>query len=98
MVFENVSLSSDVCEAAGSDADIIIGFGFLVEDGIPKMIVSTRSHTGFNCGAFCRRFGGGGHTAAAGFSVAFQPWTGFLNPYSVVEAFVRRHEEEAEQG
>lgn len=35
---------------------------------------SLRSRDGFDVGAFARQFGGGGHVAAAGFSVPFLPW------------------------
>lgn len=68
-VFEGISLTSDAAEMLGEQVDLVIGFGFTAEAGHPKMIVSTRSHTTFDCAAFAKAHGGGGHTRAAGFGV-----------------------------
>jgi len=46
-----------------------VGFSYKTDEGKPIVIFSTRSHADFNCGAFCKAHGGGGHTKAAGFSV-----------------------------
>lgn len=72
VVFEGLRQTSDAAESIGSDADLVIGFGFRVErDGImqkPKMMLSLRSHTTFDCAVMAMAHGGGGHTKAAGFS------------------------------
>lgn len=44
---------------------VIAEFGGLL---IPRMILSTRSHTTYNCSALASYYGGGGHTKAAGFN------------------------------
>jgi len=46
------------------------------------MRFSLRSHSDFDCAAFAARFGGGGHTRAAGFGVVLGPSD--LQPYAFV--------------
>jgi oligoribonuclease NrnB/cAMP/cGMP phosphodiesterase (DHH superfamily) len=65
--------TSDAAEVLGAEADLIVGFDFGVEAGTSKMRFSLRSHSDFDCAAFAAKFGGGGHTRAAGFSVVLQP-------------------------
>lgn len=69
LIFGGTSMSSDTAEQAGDTTDLVVGFGYKCDEGEPIVIFSTRSHTDFNCGAFCVAHGGGGHTKAAGFSV-----------------------------
>lgn len=86
-----------------------MGFDYEVEtpaNGGPpnrKVIYSNRSHTTFDCKAFAKAFGGGGHTKAAGFNVTLEspsvPYTMGIktlahntNPYSLAEALVQLHE------
>jgi oligoribonuclease NrnB/cAMP/cGMP phosphodiesterase (DHH superfamily) len=76
-VFEGVKMTSDAAEVA-SDIDLIVGFDYYVDKGIPKAVFSTRSRTTFDCGSFCKAQGGGGHTKAAGFNVPNpkqDPWS-----------------------
>ena len=73
LVMASTSHTSDAAELLGSEVDVIVGFGFDVEDGVEKLILSTRSHTSFNCSDFAKMFGGGGHTKAAGVSVPVYP-------------------------
>jgi hypothetical protein len=102
VVFEGTSLTSDAAEALGDTADLVIGFGYEVEDGQAKLILSSRSHTTFDCSALAKRFGGGGHTAAAGFSTTFGfAYTGgnnaeevaAQNPYVAARDFVEWFEQ-----
>jgi hypothetical protein len=105
LVFEGVSLSSDTAEAVGDAADLIIAFGYEHEAGLHKLILSTRSHTTFDCAALSKYFGGGGHTRAAGFSVPFAElaWptlpdpegAASLNPYAAVRDLVNTFERES---
>jgi len=69
LIFGGTSMSSDAAEAAGDTVDLVVGFSYKTDEGKPIVIFSTRSHADFNCGAFCKAHGGGGHTKAAGFSV-----------------------------
>jgi oligoribonuclease NrnB/cAMP/cGMP phosphodiesterase (DHH superfamily) len=69
VIFEGLSNSSDACEQLGSNADLVVGYGSCVEDGQSKTVFSTRTAGEFNCSAFAKSHGGGGHTKAAGFSV-----------------------------
>lgn len=73
--------------------DIVAGFHYRVDAGRLKLQFSTRSHTGYDVGAFCKSRGGGGHRAAAGFTVEQSPEVG-ANPYAVFRLLL----EEWEQG
>lgn len=72
--FDALRHSSDVAEALGKEADLVIGFTVSSDrnpetgEQTPKLILSTRSHTGYDCSALASRYGGGGHSAAAGFN------------------------------
>ncbi len=108
LVFEGVRSSSDVAEVVDKEVDLVMAFDYEAEtpkDGGPtvrKIIYSTRSHTNFNCMEFCKGFGGGGHTKAAGFNVVFDReappnslsrYAYTLNPYTLAETLVRMYEE-----
>lgn len=73
--------------------DIVAGFHYRVDAGKLLLQFSTRSHTGYDVGAFCKSKGGGGHRAAAGFTVDQSPDVG-ANPYAVFKLLL----EEWEQG
>lgn len=66
--FEGMRASSDAAEILGDSVDLVIGFSmFLNEYKQLTMGFSCRSHTDFDCLAFAKAHGGGGHTKAAGF-------------------------------
>lgn len=97
ILFEGKHLTSDAAEACtalaqagGRDADLVVGFGYEVREGRPRLIVSTRSHTNFDCLAFAKANGGGGHTRAAGFVLEGPEGSGpQLSPYTeIVRAIV----------
>ncbi len=69
IIFNSLSNTSDAAEVLGREVDVIVGFSYEVENGTEKLIYSLRSHADFNCATFCKAHGGGGHTAAAGFSI-----------------------------
>ncbi len=72
VAFEGGSpLTSDGAELIGEEADLVVGFSFGVDHGVPNMVFSLRSHTDFSCASFARHMGGGGHEKAAGFTVKF---------------------------
>lgn len=81
VIFGGISMSSDTAEAVGEEADIVVGFGYKCDEGLPVVIYSTRSHTTYDVGAFCAAQGGGGHTKAAGFSVKLTDLANTPNPY-----------------
>lgn len=88
-VIPSTYLTSDAAEAS-SGIDILVGFGFSTENGQePRMIVSTRSRSDFDCSKFCKAFGGGGHTKAAGFSLTLDPLS--LNPYAVIRSHLESY-------
>lgn len=64
--------TSDVADAAFElyDIDVLVGFGYVIEDGKSKVIVSMRSRNGCDVGAIAKAYGGGGHTQAAGFQIS----------------------------
>lgn len=70
VIFDNARASSDAAEYLGVTVDIVVGFSTRATDGKPTVTFSTRSHTDFDCAKFCKHHGGGGHTRAAGFTVA----------------------------
>ena len=93
IIFEGLVLTSIAAEVVDQDADLIIGFGYKIEaDNEALMMISTRSHTGYDCMNLAAQFGGGGHTPAAGFSTTFLVKDGSQDPYTVVKAFVQQHE------
>jgi oligoribonuclease NrnB/cAMP/cGMP phosphodiesterase (DHH superfamily) len=73
---------ADVFDEAVSIPDVIVGFSFFVDSKSreEKMVLSLRSHKEFDCAAFCKKLGGGGHKAAAGCTLTLasndaQPYT-----------------------
>lgn len=101
-VCEDPELSSDVAELIGDCADLVVAFGYTAEKAMDwakneaapgsqmtKMRLSTRSRTGFDCAAFAKAYGGGGHRAAAGFSVDVWPIEPrSSDPYSTIVRLV----------
>jgi oligoribonuclease NrnB/cAMP/cGMP phosphodiesterase (DHH superfamily) len=74
-------LSSDVAEALGENDDLVVGFDYEGEGNAPKLIMSMRSHTDFDVGAFAKWMGGGGHRKAA---AAHVPEDEGRSPYAQV--------------
>jgi len=83
LVFEGLSYASDAAELVGQDADLVVGFSFDSRGTDQVLNFSTRSHTSFDCAAFCAANGGGGHKFAAGFDVIFMPETA-SNPFAIL--------------
>lgn len=95
IVFEGLAETSDAAELLGEEVDFLVGFGFTCEEGKPRMVFSTRSHTDFNCEKFCTAQGGGGHLRAAGFPVVkFDPMT-TANPYAYIHDLLTKWDEDA---
>jgi len=90
VVFQNTAFSSDAAEYIGDAADLVIAFGYIVEEGVHRFLLSTRSHTNFDCSAFAKSLGGGGHTKAAGCSVPVG--SDALNPYAAISQLVASYE------
>lgn len=67
VVMVNGGSISDLAEAIGDKADVVLSFNYDVDDGVPSLKVSARSHGGVDVGAVAVRYGGGGHQKAAGF-------------------------------
>jgi len=83
------SITSDSAEALGDTTDFVVGFHYPgIEEGKAKIVFSTRSHTDFDCGKFCKSLGGGGHTKAAGFTVPFDPFGDTPNPYQLIRSLL----------
>jgi nanoRNase/pAp phosphatase (c-di-AMP/oligoRNAs hydrolase) len=104
IVFQGVTPTSDAAEILEQrfkehphippvQVNIVAGFHYRVDAGRLQLQFSTRSHTGYDVGAFCKSRGGGGHKAAAGFTVEQSAEIG-ANPYSVFRLLL----EEWEQG
>lgn len=89
-MFGGVTITSDAAETIGAEADLVVGFSYKVEAGGIVLVFSTRSHTDFDCGSFCKAHGGGGHTKAAGFKVSVGPTD--LNPFDHFRAILEEYE------
>lgn len=63
--------TSDVTDFMGvAGADVLVGFScFGLDDGKPRVRFSLRARRSYDVGALCKLYGGGGHRAAAGFTV-----------------------------
>ena len=72
------------------DCDLIVGFHYLMDGGLPTMAVSMRSIGSFDCGALAGSRGGGGHTRAAGFQ--YRVSTADVDPYTFVRSIVDEYE------
>lgn len=69
-VFQGVRYSSDAAELLGDSVDLVVAFSYAFEMD-HKLILSSRSHAGYDCSAFARMWGGNGHRPAAGASMRF---------------------------
>lgn len=90
-------LCSDVAEAIRGDMGgdtapfVVVGFSYVVDKpgGLPRLLYSLRGLNGFDVAAFAKANGGGGHTAAAGFSVpldALASAYGTTSPYGYIQS------------
>lgn len=99
-MFQGVSTTSDAAELAEkavektlhdqvgpSQPDLVVGFHYRHDAGKLQLQFSMRSHTGFDCASFAKAHGGGGHKAAAGFTVEVSPEVS-VNPYRLFELFL----------
>lgn len=71
--------------------DVVAGFFFVVDKpgAEPRLLYSLRGLNGFDVASFAKANGGGGHTAAAGFSVALDSSIARLgSPYEVARALL----------
>jgi oligoribonuclease NrnB/cAMP/cGMP phosphodiesterase (DHH superfamily) len=98
VAFNGMEEVSDAAEVVGNKADLVIGFRYEIRDSEDAaLILSVRSHTGFDCAKLAKFYDGGGHTAAAGFSYKFEPTTIGRDPYGHIEALVSKYLEQAGQ-
>lgn len=68
IMFQGTSTTSDAAELY-EKCDLVVGFHYRVDAGQLRLSFSTRSHNGYDCAALAKAHGGGGHKAAAGFTV-----------------------------
>lgn len=83
MIINGLGGINNVVDMAGNTADLVLAFVYEVQGGVRRLVCSTRSHAGYDCAALARRYGGGGHKAAAGFSTVIgaksEPYKRILN-------------------
>jgi hypothetical protein len=67
----NMSGAAEILRNEGND--VIVGFKMIYDPQLPQNIIiySLRSNERFDCAKFCKANGGGGHKAAAGFSIPY---------------------------
>lgn len=103
-MFQGVSTTSDAAEilekeydesshhqVGPSQPDLVVGFHYRVDAGKLQLQFSMRSHTGYDVGAFAKAHGGGGHKAAAGFTIEQSAELGH-GPYRVFQALLEEWE------
>ncbi len=69
IAIHGLGFASDAAERLTGEVDVVIAYDLGDEAGTPVIRASLRSHTSFDCADFAERFGGGGHTRAAGFAM-----------------------------
>lgn len=79
LICQNVGPTTDVGATTEGEVDIVIGFRYYVDNGTAKFQLSARSQGVVDVGAIAKRYGGGGHTNAAGWTVPFDDATSY-NP------------------
>ena len=82
-IFQGTKLANEASELA-KDADLCLGFDLFVEEGSPKLVVSARSRTDYDCLSLAKDQGGGGHLKAAGFRIIGPT----MNPYDLLKTIV----------
>ena len=106
LMFQGVAATSDAAEilekkgSAGSShpeairpTDLVVGFHYGADAGKLKLQFSMRSHTGYDVGAFAKsKPGGGGHAAAAGFTVDISSPELCSGPYAMFAALLSEWE------
>lgn len=95
-VFQGVSTTSDAAELFDNPGqvpgpDLVVGFHYKVDADKLQLQFSTRSHTGYDCASFAKAHGGGGHRAAAGFTVEVSPELS-VNPYAMFRLLLEEFE------
>lgn len=95
-VFQGVSTTSDAAELFDNPGqvpgpDLVVGFHYKVDADKLQLQFSTRSHTGFDCASFAKAHGGGGHRAAAGFTIEVSPELS-ANPYQTFRLLLEQFE------
>lgn len=90
MVVAGLGQTSDISDIV-TDANLVVGFLYTNEGGNTRMIVACRSQDrSFDCVGFSKAYGGGGHTAAAGFHRRVR-WRD-PQPYGFIRKLVERYE------
>lgn len=84
----NMSNAAEILRQEGND--VVVGFKMLYDTRLSKMMIrySLRSNNRFDCAVFCVANGGGGHKAAAGFTLEYvnqDPIMAFLDLFTVYE-------------
>lgn len=88
---EQIAYTDEMLEEVASYPDIVAGFHYRVDAGKLQLQFSTRSHTGYDVGALAKSRGGGGHKAAAGFTVEVSPEVS-VNPYRLFQILLEEYE------
>lgn len=86
-MFQGTTLTSDAAEDSAAQVDLIVGFETMFEHDRPTYVYSLRSRRAFDCAAFARAHGGGGHSKAAGFSMAAPKDHPFGNFIQLLETY-----------
>ncbi len=98
IMFDGVTETSDAAEKLGNQFNLIVGFKYTVDEGQnPQLRFSVRSHTGYDCSRLAKYYDGGGHTAAAGFSllgdtraVMRDPFNAFMSALNAYEGILQQ--------
>lgn len=90
---------SDIAEMVGEAASLVVHFKYEMKDHDSiNLVTSLRSHAGYDCAKLAKHYGGGGHTAAAGFASVnlVDALCPSLNPYAYIRHMVELYEMKTE--
>lgn len=86
VMFQGLKPTSDAADVLGDTADLVLGWAYSCEGDNRKIQVSSRSRSDIDVSKLAKKFGGGGHTKAAGFSLPIT--TSDLNPWTFLEYLI----------
>lgn len=80
--------TSDIAERLSSEADLVLGWHYAMEDGRARMTVSCRSRGAVSALALAKAHGGGGHERAVGFKMDVRH---DASPYAAMRQLVEEY-------
>lgn len=90
VIFEGSSHeTSDTADMVEANVGLVLGWHYLVEQGVHWLMVSCRSRGGFACDLFAQAHGGNGHSGSAGFRVRPTVENPYYQLRDIIHVYVR---------